>query len=88
MKKMNFILVVQIKNLIGTEMKINHILFHKPSSQVENWKIDVGNSLKGSRNCKNNIDLIKPYWKYMIADLFSEINIHLNKLKDNQSTCD
>lgn len=30
---MNFILVVQIKNLIGTEMKINHILFHKPSSQ-------------------------------------------------------
>uniref|UniRef100_U9U238 Uncharacterized protein n=1 Tax=Rhizophagus irregularis (strain DAOM 181602 / DAOM 197198 / MUCL 43194) TaxID=747089 RepID=U9U238_RHIID len=80
--------MVQIKNLIGTEMKINHILFHKPSSQVENWKIDVGNSLKGSRNCKNNIDLIKPYWKYMIADLFSEINIHLNKLKDNQSTCD
>ncbi|CAB5364192.1 unnamed protein product [Rhizophagus irregularis] len=45
---------------------------------LENWKIDVGNLLKGSRNCKNNIDLIKPYWKYMIADLFSEINIHLN----------
>ncbi|CAB5188071.1 unnamed protein product [Rhizophagus irregularis] len=45
---------------------------------MENWKIDVGNLLKGSRNCKNNIDLIKPYWKYMIADLFSEINIHLN----------